>query len=752
MFLHRFAKKEFHKKKRCECKFFVQFLKKFLKTRKSYVIIHHSIRLSADIDFILYIYRLVITADLKEETTLKAYNAKDIRNIALAGHGDRGKTTLAEAMLYIAKATDRLGRVADGNTVLDFDPEEKRRTASVSTAVAPLEWNNCKINLLDTPGMFDFAGGIAEGIRAAECALIVVGGSMEKFDVGAEKALKAANKRGIAKMFAVTRLDTEHNDFYRTFNTIVAQVGASACPMVVPQIVDGKIVSYVNLVTNKAYSYTYGNANEIDMPDDTRVNAMRDIFNEAVASADDALMEKFFEGEAFTQEEIVNGLKSGIASGAVVPVFACAGYTMDAVDMLLDGIANFAPDATNLNEGGIECDENGPLAAICFKTVADPFVGKMSYFKVVSGKLTSDVQAINSRTGEPERMGKLVTVRGGKQEDAACIPAGDIGAATKLANTITGDTLYAPKNEVELEPVSFPAPCFSMAVNVRKKGEEEKVASGMLRLAEEDPTIKFAINKETREQVVSGLGEQHLDVVKSKLKAKFGVEVDLTVPRVAYRETIRKVVDKQGRHKKQSGGHGQFGDVWIRFEPYMGEEDFVFTSDEVVGGAVPKNFFPAVEKGLRECIAKGLIAGYPMVGIKAALHDGSYHPVDSSEMAFKTAAALAFKAAIPAAQPTILEPVGLLKVYMPESKFGDVMGDITKRRGRVIGMGPCDEPSLQEFVAEVPMAEMGDFATVLRQVTQGRGYFSFEFVRYEDAPMNVQQKVIEDAKARMEEE
>ena len=684
---------------------------------------------------------------------MKAYNAKDIRNIAIAGHGGRGKTSLAEAMLYLAKATDRLGRVADGNTVLDYDAEEKRRVASVSTAVAPLEWKDVKVNIIDTPGMFDFAGGMAEGVRAAECALIVTGGGMEKFDVGAEKALKAADKRGIAKMFAVTRLDSENNDFYRTFNTIVAQVGASACPMVVPQIVDGKIIAYVNLVTNKAYSYTYGNASEIAMPDDERINHMRDIFNEAVASADDALMEKFFEGEEFTQEEIVNGLKGGVASGAVVPVFACAGYTMDAVDMLLDGIVNFAPNAAEYaGEGDIKCDENGPLAAICFKTVADPFVGKMSYFKVVSGKLTGDVQAVNSRTGEPERMGKLVTVRGGKQEDTAAIPAGDIGAVTKLANTITGDTLYAPKNEAVLDGVDFPAPCISMAVKVRKKGEEEKVASGMLRLAEEDPTISFRINKETREQVVSGLGEQHLDVIKSKLKAKFGVEVDLTVPRVAYRETIRKVVDKQGRHKKQSGGHGQFGDVWIRFEPYMGEEEFVFTSDEVVGGAVPKNFFPAVEKGLRECIAKGLIAGYPMVGIKAALHDGSYHPVDSSEMAFKTAAALAFKAAIPDAQPTILEPVGLLKAYIPESKFGDIMGDITKRRGRVIGMGASDEPALQEFVAEVPMAEMGDFATVLRSVTQGRGYFTLDFVRYEDAPMNVQQKVIEEAKARMEEE
>ncbi len=682
---------------------------------------------------------------------MKAYNAKDIRNIAIAGHGGRGKTTLAEAMLFLAKATDRLGRTADGNTVLDFDAEEKRRKATISTAMAPLEWKNVKINILDTPGLFDFAGGISEGVRAAETALIVLQAG-SGVDVGAEKAFKAASERGIAKMFAVTRCDAENTDFYKTFDALKEEYDTQACPVVVPFMQGDKVKAYVDLSTGKAYEYSNGKASEVAMPSDAKIDEMKEIFNEAVASADEALMEKFFEGEEFTAEEIAAGLKAGIADGAIYPVYACAGYTTDAVDLILNAITAVAPDATACAEGDLKCDENGPLAAICFKTIADPFVGKMSFFKVVSGKITPDAPAFNARTEESEKMGKLIFVKGAKQEDTTVIAAGDIGVVTKLSGFKTGDTLCNPKNVVELAGVNFPAPCLSMAVKVRKKGEEDKVAAGLNRLAEEDATIKFETNVETREQVVSGLGEQHLDTVVTKLKNKFGVEVDLTVPRVAYRETIRKTVDKQGRHKKQSGGHGQFGDVYIRFEPYAGEEDFVFTSDEVVGGAVPKNYFPAVEKGLRECIAKGMIAGYPMVGIKAALHFGSYHPVDSSEMAFKTAAQLAFKAAIPEAAPTILEPIGTLKAYMPDDNLGDIMGDITKRRGRVLGMGPSEEPKMQELVAEVPMAEMGDFSTVLRSVTAGRGYFSLEFARYEDAPANVAQKVIEEAKAAAEEE
>ena len=682
---------------------------------------------------------------------MKVYNAKNIRNIVIAGHGGRGKTTLAEAMLYLSKATDRLGRVADGNTVMDFDAEEKKRKISVSTAVAPLEWKDTKINLLDTPGQFDFAAGLSEGVRAAEAALIVTAAG-SGYDVGAEKAVKAANKRGIAKMFAVTRCDAENTDFYKTFEALHEVHKTELCPVIVPYVQGDKVAAYVNFATGKAYSYNGGKAAEVAMPEDDNIEEMKAIFSEAVASADDELMEKFLMEEPFTADEVKKGLGAGIASGDIIPVFACAGYTADAVDMLLDCLADYAPNAADYaGEGDLKCDEAGDLAAICFKTIADPFVGRMSFFKVVSGKITSDLPAYCARTGESERMGKLVVTRGGKQEDVAAIPAGDIGVVTKLSGFKTGDTLCNPKKVIELDAVEFPAPCLSMAVKTKKKGEEEKVTSGLLRLAEEDLTITYVTNKETREQVLSGMGEQHLDVIISKLKAKFGVDVDLTVPRVAYRETIRKVVDKQGRHKKQSGGHGQFGDVWIRFEPLDGE-DFIFTSDEVVGGSVPKNYFPAVEKGLRESIARGMIAGYPMVGIKAALHDGSYHPVDSSEMAFKTAAQIAFKNAIPEAKPTILEPFGTLKVQLPKDNLGDIMSDVTKRRGRVLGIEHTGEHNMRELIAEVPMAEMGNFSTILRSVTAGRGSFSIEFARYEDAPADVANKVIEEAKAAAEEE
>ena len=669
---------------------------------------------------------------------MKSYKAQDIRNIAIAGHGSRGKTTLAEAMLYWAGLIDRMGRVADGNTVLDFDSEEKRRKTSVSTAIAPIEWKDCKINIIDTPGLFDFAGGMSEGIRAAESVLIVTAAG-SGYDVGADKAYKAAKKRGIARMFAVTRCDGENADFYKTFEAIKAEHKSSVCPVVVPYVEDGKVKSYVNLAARKAYEYKDGKPTEVPMPEDARISEMLDILTETVATSDEDLMEKFFAGEQFTRGEIAGALNKGVSEGNVYPVYACAGYTGDAVDMLLDEIAFSAPIAAeHAGEGDVECNEDGPLAAICFKTIADPFVGKMSFFKVVRGKITPDAPAYNARTGESERMGKIITVRGAKQEDASKIPAGDIGVVTKLSGFKTGDTMCDPKNVVELEGIDFPVPCLAMAVKVRKKGEEEKVVAGINRLVEEDPTIKFEINSETREQVLYGLGEQHLDNIVSKLKTKFGVEVDLSVPKVAYREAIRKTVKVQGRHKKQSGGHGQFGDVWIRFEPHDGDE-LIFES-EVVGGAVPKNFFPAVEKGLKDCMKKGVLAGYPVVGLKAVLYDGSYHPVDSSEMAFKTAASLAFKNGIPQASPVILEPVGTLKAYMPDDNLGDIMGDVTKRRGRVLGMGPSGEHHMQELVAEVPMAEMGDFATVLRSVTAGRGYSSLNLQDMKTLPQTSQKR------------
>ncbi|MDR1928217.1 MAG: elongation factor G, partial [Oscillospiraceae bacterium] len=677
---------------------------------------------------------------------MKAYSAEDIRNIALAGHGGRGKTTLAEAMLFLAGASDRLGRVGDGNTVMDYDAEEKKRRASVSLSIAALEWQGKKLNLLDTPGLFDFAGEVSEGVRAVESVLIVTAAG-SGYDVGASKAFKAASARGCAVFFAVTRCDAENTDFYKTFAALREAHEGKLCPVTVPWVQGDAVAGYVDFLSEKAYRYEKGKAVETAMPEDVQIDELREIFREAVASADDALMEKFFGGEEFTPGELAVGLAQGVAAGSIYPVYACAGYSADAVELLLNGLAVAAPSAAAAaGEGGLACDAAKPLNAICFKTVADPFVGKMSFFKVVSGKITPDAPAFNARTGESERMGKIIFVKGGKQEDSAAIPAGDIGVVTKLAGFRTGDTLSTAKASAMLEGVSFPAPCLSMAVHVRKKGEEEKVAAGLLRLAEEDPTIRFEVNHETHEQVLSGLGEQHLDVVVSKLRTKFGVEVDLSAPRVAYRETIRKKVEAQGRHKKQSGGHGQFGDVYIRFEPCE-SESLVF-DEEVVGGTVPKQYFPAVEKGLRECVAKGFLAGYPMVGVKAVLYFGSYHPVDSSEMAFKTAAHICFKNAMPNAAPTILEPIGTLKVFMPDENLGDIMGDITKRRGRVLGMGAADEPKTQQLEAEVPLAEMGDFATALRSVTAGRGYFSVAFARYEDAPAMVAQKVIEEAAKR----
>ncbi len=689
---------------------------------------------------------------------MKSYSVNNIRNIAIAGHTGKGKTALSEAMFYVAGITDRLGRVADGNTIMDYDAEEKKRKCSISSATASFEWRDTKINVLDAPGKFDFAGGMAEAMRAADCAVIVTSAG-SGIDVGLEKAIKAADQRNIAKFFAITKVDSENRDFYKTFEALKEELGNKLCPVVVPYMNGPVCEAFVNLCSNKAFKYPNGRPVEIEIPSDDNIIAMRAALEEAVATVDEELMEKFFEGEPLTKEEIIRGLTEGVESGEIWPVYACSATKVDGCDMLMDAIVYSAPSpdkakpetATDGNGEPIEvkADPAGPLAALCFKTVADPFVGKMSFVKVISGKITADTPAYNARTGESQKMGKLVTVKGIKQEDTSEIPCGDIGVITKLSGLATGDTICSAKNVISLEGVNFPAPSLSMAVVVKKKGEEDKVASGLRKIMAEDPTITFESNEETKEMVISGLGEQHLDIVVSKLKTKYGVEIDLKIPKVAYRETIRKSCQVQGRHKKQSGGSGQFGDVWVRFEPHDGDE-LIFET-EVVGGSVPKNFFPAVEKGFQEAILKGPLAGYPVVGLKAVLYDGSYHPVDSNEMAFKTAAKIAYKNGMAQASPVILEPIGELKVYMPDANLGDIMGDITKRRGRVLGMGAADEPKMQELVAEVPMAEMGDFSTTLRSVTAGRGYFTLTFARYEDAPVPVAQKVIEEAKKDMEE-
>ena len=685
---------------------------------------------------------------------MNQYQANHIINLAVAGHSGAGKTSLAEAMLYLSGASDRRGKVGDGNTVCDYDPEEIRRKSSIAAAVAPLEWKNKKINLLDAPGLFDFEGGMMEAMRAADTVLVVISGK-DGVAVGTEKAVAAAEKRDLAKIFFVNGLCDESARFYRVFEDLKAQFGPSVCPVVVPFIQDGQANIYINLLEYKAYDYSGGKPVAVPMPDmGDRLEGLRTAIYEAVAETDDELFEKYFAGESFTPEEVILGVSKGVKTGTITPVFCGDAMLMRGMEQFLDGLCWLAPTAQDkAGELGVDVDgnpvelpvnEDGAAAAIVFKTVADPFIGKLSYLKVISGKISTESQLINMRTGNPERVGKTVMMVGKKQVDVKYIGAGDIGAIPKLAATNTGDTLCAPLRKVTLEGVEYPTPTLSMAIVPAKKGEEDKVAQGMLRLSEEDPTLGFSTNAETHEMVLSGLGEQHLDVAVSKLKAKFGVDVSLKKPKVPYRETIRKTVQVQGRHKKQTGGHGQFGDVWIEFSP-CDSEGLEF-GERVVGGSVPKGFFPAVEKGLRECIQKGPLAGYPVVGLSAVLYDGSYHPVDSSEMSFKTAAALAYKAGMPQANPVLLEPIGHLKATVPDANMGDIMGEVNKRRGRVLGMEPAGH-GRQTVEAEVPMAEMHDFTTFIRQCTQGRGSFTFEFERYEEAPQNVAQKVIEEAKA-----
>ena len=691
---------------------------------------------------------------------MRHYLAGKIRNVALAGHSSAGKTSLAEALLYKAGASDRLGKVADGNTVCDFDPEEIKRQVTVSSAIAPFSWGSTKINLIDTPGLFDFAGGMYEGVRPVESVLIAVS-AKSGVSVGTEKAYKLAQELHKAKMFFVNKMDAEHGDFYKVLEELKAAFGPSVCPIVVPYVEDHKVLCYINLIDNKAYTYDgSGNPSETEMPDfGHRVEGLTAAISEAVAETDEALFEKYFSGEAFTRDEILKGIHDGVQKGAITPVLCGSALNLAGVDMLLDCMVDLLPSAWE--EGAelasdkdgepveIACTDEAPLAAYVFKTVADPFVGKLSFIKVVSGKLSSEITPVNARTGEPERLGKIVYIKGKKQEDTAFITAGDIGAVTKLSSAMTGDSLCDPKRVVSFEELKFPAPCLSMAIKLGGKGDDGKVAGGLQRLMEEDPTMGYENNVETKQQLISGLGEQHIDVIVSKLKSKFGVEVGLVAPRVAYRETIRKKVKVEGKHKKQTGGHGQFGHVWIEFEPC--DSDGLFFEEKVFGGAVPKGFFPAVEKGLQDCIKHGVLAGYPVVGLHATLVDGSYHPVDSSEMAFKMAASIAYKEGMAQASPVILEPIGNLKAYVPESNTGDIMGELNKRRGRVLGMNPASD-GLTEIEAEVPMSEMSDFATLIRSTTQGRGYFELAFARYEQLPQMLEAKVIEDAKAMKEEE
>lgn len=679
---------------------------------------------------------------------MKPYLTQNIRNIALAGHGGSGKTTFAEAMLYLSKAVDRFGKVTDGNTVCDFDAEEIRRKSSVSSAVAPFEWHDCKINLIDTPGAFDFEGGVTEGIAAGDTVVIELSGK-SGVTVGAQRAWDMATAQKKSKMFFVSKLDRESADFRKVFSGLRELYGSTVCPVVIPHGKEGNIACYIQVLSGKAYAYDEnGVAKEVALPEDDFFGEAHAMLCEAIAETDEQLLEKYLGGEEFSPEELEKGLRLGVCNGSIAPVFCGSALFLSAVDLFMDAVADYAPAPSDIEtkvktqdgeEVAIQCDSAQPTLIQIFKTVADPFVGKLSYFKVLSGKVGTDSVLTNTTNGQQEKIGKLVSVFGKKQSDVREVCAGDIGAVVKLSGSVTGDCLCAGERLVSAPPLDFPRPTLTRAVVPKNKGDEGKISQSIQRLREEDRTLSFTVNPETRQQVLSGLGEQHLEVTLSKLREKFGLEICLEPARVPYRETIRKKVKVQGRYKKQSGGHGQYGDVWIEFEPCEGD-DMVF-EEKVFGGAVPKNFFPAVEKGLRDSMEKGYLAGYPMVGVKATLLDGSYHPVDSSEMSFKLAANLAFKNAMAQASPVLLEPIVRLTAQVPDGNTGDVMGDLNKRRGRVLGMSPVGH-GMTMVEAEVPMSETGDFTTVLRSMTQGRGSFELSFERYEQLPDALSERVI----------
>ena len=667
------------------------------------------------------------------------YTTDKIRNICLLGHGGDGKSALAEAMLYFTGSTDRLGTAAQGNTVSDFDPEEIKRQISISTSVIPVEWKGKKINLLDTPGYFDFEGEVLQAVRMAETALVVVS-AKGGIHFGTTKAINLAKSLNMPQLFFITSIDEEHSDFYGVFDALKQRYGKGVCAISVPIIENEKVTGYVDIVEMKGKRIVNNKVEIIDIPASLQgeIDMLRQLLIESVAEADDDLMEKFFADEPFTDEEIIRGLSHGIAGRKVFPVLCGSSATLFGMGILLDFIDKFT--------SAPKLDPNGETELYTFKTVADPFVGKLSYFKVLQGTLKAGDTLHNPRKDTDEKFARIFTVKGKAQTEVKELVAGDIGVVAKLASVATGDTLGA--TDVVIPPVEYPVPNLKMAVFAVAKGEEEKIASGLAKLREEDPTFTYKTDPETKESVISALGDTQIDVIMSKLKAKYGVSVDLRTPKVAYRETIRKTVTQQGKYKKQSGGHGQYGDVHIRFEPYDGI-DLVF-GEEIFGGSVPKNFHPAVEKGLRESAQKGVLAGYPVVGLKATLVDGSYHDVDSSEMSFKLAAGVAYKEGLPKASPVILEPIGKLLVHVPDRMMGDIIGDITKRRGQIIGMTPIGDEGYQEIEAEVPMAEMMTYAIDLRSMTRGRGTFTFDFLRYADAPANVAEKVIADAKAKEE--
>ena len=693
---------------------------------------------------------------------MASYQTKDIRNVALMGHGSEGKTTLMEALLFAAGAIDRQGRVEDGNTVTDFEAEEIKRKISISAAIAPIDWNQKMLNVIDVPGYFDFVGEMMGPLRVVETAAILVS-AVGGIAVGTEKAWNYATKNNVGKMFIVNQMDRDHADFMKVQAHLRERFGNSVVPILLPIGNGPDFRGVVNVLENKAYERVgKGAPKEVpvpaDMADDIAL-ALEEI-TEAAAMSDDELTMKYLEEGELSHEEILEGFKIGMFTGQIAPVVACSALTGTGVAKLLDVMADFLPSPKRAVYKGVNprtdaeetraCKSEEPFSAFVYKTIADPFVGKLSLFKVMSGTLSGSGNLYNANSDKSEKIAGIYVLRGKKQINTQLLNAGDMGALSKLQFTNTGDTLCDPSKPIKYPPIEYPAPCISKAVFAAKQGEEDKVFSGLARLMEEDPSIKIEKNVETTETLLSGQGELHLDVIRNKLATKFGAQANLQDPRIPYRETIKKTVKMQGRHKKQSGGHGQFGDVWIEFSP-AGDTgiDFEF-EDAVVGGVVPRNFIPSVEKGLRENIRRGVLAGYPMVGLHAKLYDGSYHPVDSSEMAFKTAARIAYKKGCMEAGPVLLEPIMHVEVLVPDEYMGDVMGDMNKRRGRIMGMNQVD--GQQQLVAEAPLAEMFKYATDLRSMTQARGSFLMTFERYEEVPANVAQKIIENAQKEEDEE
>ncbi|MCX7695331.1 MAG: elongation factor G [Caloramator sp.] len=695
---------------------------------------------------------------------MKEYKAENVRNIGIIGHGGTGKTSLAEAILFNTKESDRLGRTDDGTSILDYDPEEKKRKISISSAVANCVWNGHKIYLVDTPGYFDFVGEVIQGLKGVDAALISVCG-VSGLQVGTEKSWDYVNRYKIPRAFFINKLDRENSSYDKTLQSLKDRFGLAVVPIEIPIGRESEFKGVVNIINKRAKVYDSKLKSMVDVEVASElvptIDEYRSALMEAVAETDEELLDKYLSDGELSEEEIIMGLKKGILSCEIAPVFCGSAANNIGIHTLLDNIISYFPspvertyEGINPKTGDIEKRSSSideAFSAVVFKTIADPFVGRLSLFRVLSGSISADSSIYNSTQDKVEKVGTLYLLKGKNQISVDRLYAGEIGAVSKLQYTLTGDTLCDVSKPIVYGKIEFPEPCLSMTVKPKSKGDEDKISNGLHKLLEEDPTFKITRDVENAETIISGLGEIHIEIIANKLKNKYGVDVVLETPKVPYRETIRKTSDVQGKYKKQSGGHGQYGDVWIKFEPQNETEDLIFV-DQIVGGVVPRQYIPAVEKGLREAMKHGVLAGYPVIGIKATLHDGSYHPVDSSEMAFKTAASLAYKKGMKEADPVLLEPIMHVEITVPDEYMGDVMGDINKRRGRVLGME--QKNGLEMVTAEVPLAEMFKYATELRSMTQARGSFTMRFERYEEVPPVISQKIIENAQKlkEMEEE